>query len=220
LDITDQAVFVLKVILALGPLSLYFLGLGLVSSQARPCLVSARTDFTLLATAFIPAITFPVLLLIEHGQHQIVTGVVVGLLALFFALLPRRDSSWVVYNCSPAQGRRLLQQAARHLGWRVHRHGDGPLEIEPIGLRITQTALPWLRSVTLHVEGPTSIEARVARRTLMAALSEELRHEAMLPSATGASLVLIGAGLLGLPMWYFFHNINVIVEAVRRIFAA
>lgn len=220
MDITDQAVFVLKIILALGPLSLYFLGLGLVSSQARPHLVSARTDFALLATAFIPAIAFPVLLLIEHGQHQIVTGAVVVLLAVFFALLPRRDSSWVVYNCSPAQGRRLLQQAARHLGWRVHGHGDGSFEIEPIGLRITQTALPWLRSVTLHAEGATNMEARVARRALMAALGEELKHEAMLPSATGASLVLIGAGLLGLPMWYFFHNINVLVEAVRRIFAA
>ena len=87
-------------------------------------------------------------------------------------------------------------------------------------MRITQTGLPWLRSVTLHTEGPATAEARAARRELIAALREEFQSETMLPSATGASLVLIGATLLGLPMWYFFHNIHAIVETVRRILSA
>ena len=220
MDVTDQAAFVLKVILALATISLYFLGLGLVSSQARPCLVSARADFTLLAMAFIPVIALPVLALIDLGQFQVVTGAVVSLLTLFFVLLPRRDQHWVIYNCTPAQGHRLLQQASCRLGWQAVRHDDGSIEVRPPGMRITQTGLPWLRSVTLHTEGPATAEARAARRELIAALREEFQSETMLPSATGASLVLIGATLLGLPMWYFFHNIHAIVETVRRILSA
>ncbi len=220
MDVFDQAVFVLKVILALAPLSLYFLGLGLVSSRARPCLVSARVDFALLGVAFVPVIALPVMALVGQGQAHLVTAVVLALVGLFVFLLPRRDQSWVIYNCSPAQGRRLLQQAARGLGWQLALDADGPSTIQPVGLRVTQAGLPWLRSVTLHIDGPASPEARCARREFIAAIREELRHETMLPSPTGASLVLIGAGLLGLPMWYFFHNINAIVETVRQIFSA
>lgn len=220
MESADQAFFVLKIILALGPLSLYFLGLGLLSSQARPHLVSARTDFTLLAMVFIPLIVLPVLLLMEHGLSHLVTAGVVGLVILFVALLPKRDQSWVMYNCSPAQGRRLLQQATRRLGWEAVWQEDGRVAIRPVDLHITQTSLPWLRSVTLHADGPTTPDSRAARRQLMATLRAETQHETMLPSATGASLVLIGAALLGLPMWYLFQNISAIVETVRRILSA
>jgi hypothetical protein len=113
-----------------------------------------------------------------------------------------------------------LQQAARRLGWHSTLQSDGSIEIQSIGLRITQSGLPWLRSVTLHTEGPATPQAQTARRELIAALVEEFQSETMLPSPTGASLVLIGATLLGLPMWYFFHNIHAIVETVRRIFSA
>lgn len=220
MDVTDQAAFVLRVILALAPLSLYFLGLGLVSSQARPCLMSARADFTLLAVVFIPVIALPVLALIDMGQFQMVTGAVVSLLALFFILLPRREQHWVLYNCSRVQAHRLLRQAARRLGWQAIPHDDGTIEIQTIGLRVTQSGMPWLRSVTLHTDGPATPQFQTGRRALIAALREEFRSETMLPSPTGASLVLIGATLLGLPMWYFFHNIHAIVETVRRIFSA
>ena len=216
----DHAFFVLKILLALGPLSLYFLGLGLLNSQARPYLVSTRTDFTLLVTVFIPVIVLPVLLLLEHGLSHLVTVVAVGLVILFVALLPKRDQGWVLYNCSPAQGRRLMQQAVRRFGWEAVWRADGSLEVRPVDLHITQTSLPWLRSVTLHAEGPATPASRAARRRLMDGLRGEIQQEAMLPSATGASLVLIGATLLGLPMWYLFQNINAIVETVRRILSA
>ena len=43
-DAPAHVVFVLEVLIALGPLAVYFLGLGLVNSQPRPCLVNARAD--------------------------------------------------------------------------------------------------------------------------------------------------------------------------------
>jgi len=220
LDTTDTAVFVLKIVLALGPLAVYFLALGLVNSQARPCLLRARTDFTLLAVAFVPVIAAPVQMLIEHGQLHLVSGVIVAVLALFFGLLPRRDRGWVMYNCSPAQCRRLLQQACRRLGWELNRAADGVLHVRPPGLLVTTTGLPWLRSVTLRMDGPATPAARSARARLVATLHDELSREAMLASATGISLVVIGAALLGVPMWYLFHHMDAIVDVVRRIFFA
>lgn len=214
---TNTAVFVLKIILAIGPLALYFLILGLLNSQARPCLVSARLDFALLTVAFVPVIAMPLLVLFGQGSHQLVSVIVLGFVGLFCVLLPRRDHRWVVYNCSPAQCRRLLHQVARRMGWRVVSSQEGTLTVEPLGLHLTQSALPLLRSVTLHVHAQNH---DTATSQLIAALKREVRAEAMLPSATGVSFVVVGAALLGLPMWYFFHHFDVIVEVVRRIFSA
>jgi len=218
---TDQAVFVLRVLLAVGPLAVYFLGLGLVNSQARPCMINARADFTLLVIVFLPVILFPAFVLIEHGWPGVVGGVLAGVLALFFGLLPKREQSWVVYNCSPAQCRRLLGQAARELGWRMKADDEADnVHLHTVGLRLAFSSLPWLRSVTLRIDGKATPEAVAHQQRLLASLRTEMRREALLPSATGASLVLIGVGLLGLPMWYLFHHMNAIVEVVRRILSA
>ena len=49
---------------------------------------------------------------------------------------------------------------------------------------------------------------------------EEMAAEGLLPSPTGASLVLIGAALLGVPMWYLLHHMGAIVDVVRQILFA
>lgn len=221
----DQAIFVLKVILALGPLAMYFLGLGLVNSQARPSLLSERRDFTLLAVVFIPIITLPLGALLAASYFSLVSGAVAVVGLMYFSLLPSRDQGWVVYNCSPAQCRRLLQQSCKTLGWPGQWCSAGDqLLIQSVRLVITQNALPWLRSVTIRIE-PTSSDvppehAATHRRAFVEALGHEIADEAMLPSPAGASLVLIGTLLLTLPMWYFFQHFDAIVDVVKRILTA
>jgi len=216
---TDTAIFVLKILLALGPLALYFLILGLVNSQARPCLVSTRTDFILLVLAFMPVIAIPVCLLAGRGLYAWASAAVFGVVVFFVALMPRQSRRWVIYNCSPAQCRRLLLRACRRNGWQAGWGEDDLLKVDPVGLQVCVSSLPLLRSVTLHIQ-ETGPEQQAAAERLIAMLRHEIRGEAMLPSATGASLVVLGTALLGLPMWYFFHHFNAIVEAVRRIFSA
>ncbi len=208
-------------VLAVGPLAIYFLGLGLVNSQARPCMVNARADFALLAVAFFPVILLPSFVLIEYGHPGVVGAVLAGVLALFFGMLPKRGESWVIYNCSLAQCRRLLGHAVGHLGWRTEGNsGPDTIHLHTAGLVIACTSLPWLRSVTLRIDGATSPQAITARDRLLAVMRAEMAREALLPSATGASLVVIGAGLLGLPMWYLFQHMEAVVEVVRRILFA
>jgi len=219
---SDQVVFVLQLVLALGPLAVYFLGLGLVNSQAHPCMVPARTDFVVLTTALIPLVMGPVLAMVEFGGWWpvLIAGLVVaGFIGL---MLPRRNSGWVVYNTSLPQCRRLLCRACRRLGFSADGSEDH-VRITEIGLTVLLTSLPVLRNVTLSLRsqphpGPKDNEAVIRR--LIHTLEQEIHQESMLPSPAGASMVVIGAAMLAVPMWLFFHHVEAIVRAVRQIFFA
>ena len=55
---------------------------------------------------------------------------------------------------------------------------------------------------------------------LISAFGREIRHERLLPSPVGASLVIIGTGLLVAPMWSLLHNVDAIARAVWQILSA
>lgn len=213
-----EVMFVLQLILSLGPLAVYFLGLGLVNSQAHPCVIRAGADFVLLAVAFVPVIVAPVVALVSHGHLWFAVCVIALVGLLFWAMLPRGRTAWVVYNIDTEQCRRLLQWTARRLGWSTVVR-DERLHVPALGLVVEQDALPWLRNVTLrfHLDAP---DAQAHADAFVQALSGEIERVSMLPSPTGASLVIIGASLLGVPMWYVFQNFNAIVDVVRSILFA
>lgn len=225
LNSADQVIFVLQVVLMIGPLAVYFLGLGLASSRPHPCLVSERSDFVLLALAFVPIVCWPLISLVSMGRC-ILAGVLLGVLAaLFIMLLPRRHNGWVVYNLSPQELRRALRRACHRLGWQIEynssNNDESEASIEPTGLNLVFSNMPWLRNITLRCRAiNTGTGTATARQQLLESLLNELQHEAMLPSPTGAGLVVIGTTLLGLPMWYFFHHIDAVVDVVRTILFA
>ena len=215
----DQVMFVLELVLALGPLAVYFLGLGLVNSQACPRLVNARADFVLLAVAFVPVILAPILWLVEGGYRLTALGVVGVAAGLFAVLMPAGRGGWVIYNVEAAQFRRILARACRREGWGVTDQDD-VFVVGPVGLTVTVSVLPWLRNVTVRIAADGGGTGRASRDRLVASLGRELGRESMVPSATGASLVVIGAALLGVPMWYVFRHIEAIVEVVRHFLLA
>jgi len=217
-DSADQVVFILQLILVLGPLAVYFLGLGLVNSQAHPCLVNARVDFVVLATAFIPIIIGPLVILIEHGHYLLSACVLLLVAGLFWVMLPARNEAWVIYNIDPREFERALERVCRRLGWALGAKGDHIL-IMPADLIVTKSTLPLLRNVTLRVRAGSEPNPQAVEH-LIEGIGRELQRQAMLPSATGASLVVIGAALLGLPMWYLFHHMDAIVDVVKQILFA
>lgn len=218
MDAREQVMFVLQVVMALGPIAVYFLGLGLVNSQARPFLISSRRDFTLLASAFIPLILVPAVGLVRQGHPWLAWGTVVGVAAIFLAMLPARHSSWVIYNVSASQFRRIIERACRRQGWKTEPAGRD-LAVVPLGVTLAIHRVSWLRNATVEIH-PSTAEARSRAASFLGVLDEELKRESMLPSPAGASLVVIGASLLGLPMWYLFHHMHQIVDVVRQILFA
>ncbi len=219
----DQVILVLQVVLMVGPLAVYFLGLGLASSRPHPYLVSERSDFVLLALAFVPIICWPLISLFAIGRLALAGAMLSGLTALFLLLLPRRHDGWVVYNLSPQELRRALRRACLRRGWQIEYSSPNDDESEavvtPVRLTLSFSNMPWLRNITLRCRTSDS-DGINARQELLGALSHELEYEAMLPSPTGAGLVVIGTTLLGLPMWYFFHHIGAVVDVVRSILPA
>jgi hypothetical protein len=224
MDSAGQVIFVLQVVLTVGPVAVYFLGLGLASSQAHPCLVSERSDFTLLALAFVPVILWPFIALLKAGSMAIALILLSAVVILFVVLLPRRHDGWVIYNISTDECRRALHRACRRLGWQVDKAvpplEDADLVVRPAGLGVSFHSMPWLRNVTLRCRGLDGHSRSQEREALREQLAGELRRESFLPSPTGAGLVVIGATLLGLPMWYLFRNMDSIVDVVRRFILA
>jgi len=221
-DASDQVVFVLQLVLALGPLAVYFLGLGLVNSQAHPCMVPARTDFVVLTIALVPLVMGPVLAMVEFGGWWPVMIAGLALAGFIGLMLPRRNSGWVIYNTSLPQCRRLLCRACRRLGLSAD-GGDDHVQIAEMGLTVQLTSLPVLRNVTLSLKSvphPGAQGDDAVVRRLIRTLEQEIHQESMLPSPAGASMVVIGAAMLAVPMWLFFHHVEAIARAVRQIFFA
>lgn len=225
MDSADQVILVLQIVLTMGPIAVYFLTLGLFSSQAYPRLVSERSDFVLLGLAFVPVICWPLVSLVTTGRFVLAGVLLTAIVLVFVMLLPGRQSGWVIYNISSQECRRALRRACARLGWQMEYTTGGSGEeteaqIRPAGFTIGFSAMPWLRNMTLRIKPAGNQPSLEARDALLATLDRELRKESMLPSAAGAGLVVIGATLLGLPMWYLFSNMNAIVDVVRRMLLA
>lgn len=221
----EQVIFVSRLALAVGPLALYFVVLGLVNSQARPCLVGARSDFLGLSVVVVPLVVSPCVALIEHGMAWAAWLVVAGVLVAGRRLMPARDSGWVLYNTTRAQCDGLVARACRRLNWSADCDGEtvtiqtaaGGKAPAGVSLRLHLRELGWMRNVTIEAGGDAG---RMLHARFAEALSAETRREAALPSPVGASLVLLGSSLLALPAWYLGHHMPAIVEVVRSLLFA
>lgn len=216
---TDEVIFVLQVMLGLGPVALYFLCLGLVNSQLRPRLIPSRADFILLGFAVVPLLVALVSALV--AQHQWLPAMVcmVGAMLGYLALMPRSGDAWVVYNIDPQRCAVILENACRRLGWSMRGSSEQRVIGSP-GLSVRQEALACLRNVTVQIQAENRPASRQARAALIRQFQAELTRETQLPSATGAALVLVGVSLLGLPMWFALRHAETIVNAVRQWFFA
>ncbi len=204
---------VLLLAVLVAPIALYFIFLGLVNSQARPCLVSSRADFAGLTCALLPLVAAPMAALARAGMWWMVAlhGLLVGL--AFARLLPGRSAGWVVYNISAEHGRKIVEEALREAGWggrwrgRTWRGAGGGLSL---------TSFPLLRNVTIHLDPPPDRRDPGAA-SLARALEGRLRGVEQLPSAGGACMVMLGVGLLMLPLWMMGRHIQDLVDAVNHL---
>lgn len=209
-----HAINALLLIAYIVPIAVYFLFLGLVNSHARPYLVSSRTDFIALTCVLAPLLIAPIPTLAASGLLWLL-AIGAGVLAwVFFAMLPAADAGWVIYNISASRGRAVVDACLRELGWfgtwdDNAWHGDAG--------RLYVTALPVLRNVSVHLE---FAGAQAPRRTadLARAIEARLGRVEQLPSTTGACMVILGIGLLALPVWMMGRHIQDLVEAVAHLF--
>ncbi|MEE8386621.1 MAG: hypothetical protein V3S01_11975 [Dehalococcoidia bacterium] len=209
---------VLDVLMLVGntaPIALYFLVLGLVNSHSRPCLITSRTDFLTLTCVLMPVLLWPLPALVRSDLAWLLLLGLLLVVALFFWMLLTTGTGFVIYNISEVRCIRLLEGALRHLGMTGHWVGQ-TWRADSGALCIHLRKFALLRNVTLHVEAPGPQASRLVGE-LGAELDRRLASVAQLPSTMGACLVVIGVGLMILPMWMVGRHIHDLVDAMSHL---
>lgn len=219
-----QVVLLLKFALTIGPIAVYFLALGYLNAQARPQLLSGRSDFILLAVVFFPILLWAMLLAV--GLPWLALAIVVFVLGLgLYAAMPRRQATWVIYNVSERQFRRALDRCLGRLGLDTTelptaRPGHPLLEIAELGLRIRLSPFPLLQNVSVAFERTDGRPVELDQvEPIRAALADELGSTRTLPSASAACFLLIGTAMLSTPLLMMARHMDEIVKVVRSFFA-
>ncbi len=216
----EQVVFVLELTVAVGPLAVYFLALGLLNSRPCPYLIGLRADFSFLSIAFFPVLMVPLAALAVHGRFGFwMVGLAAVVPAIWGGVRYRIGAGWVIYNVDERGCREAVIRACRRIGWEVTGEPDRLQVVSP-RLELRLSAFSLLRNVTLRIAAEEDRDTALVAERLGEALERELNTEALLPSPTGAGLVLVGSALLAMPMWYLFHHMEAVVDVVRRVFLA
>ncbi|MCG3181053.1 MAG: hypothetical protein BIFFINMI_03421 [Phycisphaerae bacterium] len=220
----EQVVTLLKFALTIGPIAVYFLALGLLNAQSRPQLITGRADFSLLAVVFFPILVWVLLLVVNLGW--IVLAIVAFAAGLgFYWMMPRRQTSWVVYNVGERQFSRALVRALERLGLASEPMPADPpghpvLHVPALGLRVRLSPFPLLRNVTCRFErtdGQPIEPADLA--SLLAGLRDELETTSAMPTASAACFLLIGTVMLSAPLLLMARHMDEIVRVVRNLLA-
>ena len=215
----EQAVFLLRLVINVAPVAVYFLALGLVNTQDRPRLVSGRSDFVSLTVVFVPVLVWPVPVLIQSGLWWVVlAGLCVGG-AVFWSLLPARLSNWVVYNITERRCRRILNEALTRTGLAASEDDRG-MTVTSRNLRIDLSSFGLLNNVTVYFTPTRGTVDEPLLARLRTEFEGQLRTVSLLPSPTGACLVMLGVSLLIVPLWMMSRHMDAIVEIFSRLLSA
>ncbi|MCB9854955.1 MAG: hypothetical protein H6818_04650 [Phycisphaerales bacterium] len=208
---------VLMLIGSAGPVAIYFLSLGLVNCHARPCLISARSDFIALSVVLAPLLLWSLPVAIQFGSGWMLGLAAIVLAVIFRKLVPGRNEGFVLYNVSRQIGHELIQATLSNKEAAFRRESETAWVSLDGRVRVTASTFALLRSVSIQVEGESRQIASAARR-LRDGLERNLSRVEQLPSAVGAGLVLAGVGIAVVPMWLVTRHIQDLVEVVASLF--
>ena len=216
----DSAILTLKVIGTIAPIAIYFLTLGVINSQASPRLVSGRWDFIILTGMFLPALFWPLGSLSSSiGWKAVLVLILPGVLALR-SMLPHPWKHWVIYNADTQRAVESVRRAIEALGWTFQQESETLFAVPDLHMKIEVAGLGLLNAVNLHIRTDAKTPEEVEVASLIGAVEAALGRYQLLPTAAGLFLVLIGAGLMIVPMWLMTRHMRDIVEAIERLFVA
>jgi hypothetical protein len=206
--------------IALGPLAVYLLLLGLINLSSRPQLTTGARDTAALGVAvsgFVVAGPME-LFLPERAAAHLGGAVWLLLLALYgltvcllvLMLRPRL----VIYNASVEQIRPTLLQVIAHLDGDARWVGDSVI-MPHLGVQLHVEPFFAMRTVQLVSSGPRQIHA--GWRALESALAEALRKTSSPPSPYGLSLVLLGLLMVALMTFSVVQDTPSVAQALSEM---
>jgi hypothetical protein len=189
---SEQMVIPFRMALIVIPVGVYFFILGWLNSRPTPQILSARCDWVLLVLAITPLGLSPMLEYAGMTPQTLLPSAVL-VLAVTVLLMPR-GGSWVAYNLSGGQVRRLLEGVLQELG----EHPD--LERQTANLssggQLKWAFFPLLRNVSLRLTGvDEAFQERFERELLRQAGCFRAETTPM-----AISLMLIAAAMMVIPL--------------------
>ena len=207
-----EVILTLKLAMNIAPVALYFIILGLVNSQSRVHVVSARRDWFCLMLVFIPVLLWPVTYLASVGwTWPALLALVLGMVLILLAA-PRRRSGWVIYNCDRWRVSAELINGLRHLGFDADRRYDC-ITTGDENVRLELNEFRLLRNVTVTISGA---DKALARR-LGGELERRLATVESVPSVSAAAMLVSGAALLIVPMSMMVKHFDAFVKVVSDL---
>jgi hypothetical protein len=187
-----------RLCLALGPMAVYLMLLGLLNLARRPFLLSGGRDCAALAVALGGLVLvgpmelfFPVLASIRFGTSVWIFLVLLYVLTVVLILLLLRPRL-VVYNITPDQLRPILGDVVVNLDREARWAGD-QLALPTLGVQLHLDSVGLLRNVSLLSSGP--VQNHQGWHRLEKALTAAL-VQAEVPRNYGGGALLIGGLLL------------------------
>jgi hypothetical protein len=210
--------------LALGPIAIYLLLLGMINLARRPLVVSGGRDAATLGLAvsglvFVGpmALLFPESVAIHFGPAGLkyLWLISVGVLAicLIMALLVLRPRL-IVYNISVDQFRPILAEVVERMDPDARWAGDC-LFLPGLGVQLHLESFGWMRNVSLVSSGPKQDYQGWSR--LEAELAAALRGIEVPWNLAGLMLLSIGSVLVIGLAWAIIHDPQAIARTVFEL---
>ncbi|MBN1908446.1 MAG: hypothetical protein JW818_01790 [Pirellulales bacterium] len=190
--------------LALGPVAIYVMLLGMINLARRPFLVSGSRDLTALGLAVAGLfIIGPIQLFFPQAASVLFREYVWIILAILYALgvslvILSVRPRLVIYNISADELRPILADVVQRLDPEARWAGDS-LTLPTLNVRLHFEASSFFRNLSLVSSGPH--QDPLGWRKLETTLAEALRGFAVPRNVRCISLIVIGVLLAGYLGW-------------------
>jgi hypothetical protein len=206
--------------IALVPLAVYLLLLGLINLSTRPFVTTGMRDVAALGMAISGFIVAgPMELFLPEAATNRFGGYVWLLLIAFYALCltlivllmrPRL----VIYNVNPDQLRAMLAEVVSELDSDARWAGDG-LVLPRLGVQLHVELFGTMRNVQLVASGPR--QSFTGWRRLELALAKVLHQTRAAPNPHGFTLMAVGVLLICLVTWRAMSDPTTIVQGLDEM---
>lgn len=206
--------------IAVGPLSVYFLLLGLINLRRRPFITTGGRDAMSLGIGIVGFIIVgPMELFLPEAAANhlhiwawamLVTLYLLALVLIVLLLRPRL----VIYNITSEQLRPVLSDVVTELDPEARWAGDA-LSLPELGVQLHVEANAMFKNVQLISAGPQQNLA--GWRRLEVELDRTFRKLEGAPNPYGASLMLCGLTLAGWASYWLYQDPDNVIRAWRTM---
>ncbi len=195
--------------IALGPLAVYVLLLGIINLRRRPLLTTGGRDLLALGIAVSGLLVAgPIELLMPEavfanlGPYAWAIVIALYFTCLALAVIVARPRL-VIYNMTPEGLRPVLSQAAGEIDADSHWAGDS-LVLPTLGVHLAIEQFPSMRNVSLTSVGPR--QSPRGWHCLECELSAALAQCEVRINPRGVTLLIFGVVTLTTILWQFSHE--------------